>query len=259
MKNNGFTLIELSIVLVIIGLIVGGVLVGQDLIKSAELRNAIGESKQYQSAINAFRLKYNGLPGDLKNAETLWGQAASGSSCQTTLPTTTETCNGDGNKYIGIHGDPGREVHRVWQHLSNAAMIEGSYTGVPGPGGIYDTVIGTNAPAGPIKGSGWSILSLRDAINIGSWYNNIFRPNGSYNWLELGGDANTGSLMATAIMTPQDAWNIDDKMDDGKPGTGRVTTFNTSTHANCATSSTASSADYNLSYTDIACNLFFGF
>ena len=54
----GFTLIELSIVLVIIGLIVGGVLVGQNLIKAAEIRNQIKQMQEYQIAFNTFRTKY---------------------------------------------------------------------------------------------------------------------------------------------------------------------------------------------------------
>ncbi len=53
----GFTLIELSIVLVIIGLIVGGVLVGQDLIKAAETRATVGQVEKYNAAVNTFRTK----------------------------------------------------------------------------------------------------------------------------------------------------------------------------------------------------------
>src|SRR3954468_21990802 len=63
--ERGFTLIELSIVLVIIGLIVGGVLVGQDLIRAAEIRATVGQYEKYNTAINTFRSKYNGLPGDI--------------------------------------------------------------------------------------------------------------------------------------------------------------------------------------------------
>src|SRR3954463_15618522 len=64
----GFTLIELSIVLVIIGLIVGGILVGQDLIKAAEIRATVGQIEKYNSAVNTFRTKYNGIPGDLSGS-----------------------------------------------------------------------------------------------------------------------------------------------------------------------------------------------
>src|SRR5271163_852919 len=64
-----FTLIELSIVLVIIGLIVGGVLVGQDLIKAAEIRATVAQVEKYNAAVNTFRTKYNGIPGDIVNTQ----------------------------------------------------------------------------------------------------------------------------------------------------------------------------------------------
>jgi len=63
--QRGFTLIELSIVLVIIGLVAGGVLVGRDLIKASEIRATISQKIRYDTAVNTFKLKYNGLPGDL--------------------------------------------------------------------------------------------------------------------------------------------------------------------------------------------------
>jgi prepilin-type N-terminal cleavage/methylation domain-containing protein len=63
-RNSGFTLIELSIVLVIIGLVIGGVLVGRDLIDTAANRAAIAQIEQYRAATQAFRVKYGGLPGD---------------------------------------------------------------------------------------------------------------------------------------------------------------------------------------------------
>src|SRR5215475_14851525 len=63
--QQGFTLVELSIVLVIIGLIVGGVLVGQDMIKAAELRSTISQIEKYNTAVNTFRDKYRYIPGDI--------------------------------------------------------------------------------------------------------------------------------------------------------------------------------------------------
>ena len=68
MQLRGFTLIELSIVLVIIGLIIGGVLVGRELIAAAEIRQQIGQIEKYNTAVSTFRLKYNCLPGDCLNA-----------------------------------------------------------------------------------------------------------------------------------------------------------------------------------------------
>lgn len=64
--NRGFTLIELSIVLVIIGLLVGGILVGQSLIDSAKISNFVSLISESDAAVNAFEAKYNGLPGDHK-------------------------------------------------------------------------------------------------------------------------------------------------------------------------------------------------
>jgi prepilin-type N-terminal cleavage/methylation domain-containing protein len=64
---HGFTLIELSIVLVIIGLLVGGVLAGRELMKTAELRALTSQVHQFTAAVNGFRVKYGALPGDMPN------------------------------------------------------------------------------------------------------------------------------------------------------------------------------------------------
>ena len=62
--QSAFTLVELAIVLVIIGLIVGGILGGTDLIKSAEARKMMRQMEEINSALQTFRLKYNCVPGD---------------------------------------------------------------------------------------------------------------------------------------------------------------------------------------------------
>ena len=63
--RSGFTLVELSLVLVIIGLVAGGVLVGRDLIAAATIRSTISQIEKYKTAVNTFRTKYNYLPGDI--------------------------------------------------------------------------------------------------------------------------------------------------------------------------------------------------
>src|SRR6201999_103149 len=70
-SEQGFTLIELSIVLVIIGLIVGGVLVGQDLIRAAEIRATLTQVEKFNTAVNTFYGKYGALPGDMNNGVAL--------------------------------------------------------------------------------------------------------------------------------------------------------------------------------------------
>jgi prepilin-type N-terminal cleavage/methylation domain-containing protein len=89
--KKGFTLIELSIVMVIIGLIIGGVVVGRDLISAAGVRAQISQIEKYQAAVNTFRGKYGYLPGDIPNpVASQYGFYSRG----------TNTGQGDGNGLI---------------------------------------------------------------------------------------------------------------------------------------------------------------
>src|SRR5580693_8599189 len=86
-SRRGFTLIEMSIVLVIIGLIVGGTMVGQELVKASEARSFISTMQSFQSAFYTFQGKYDCLPGDCGNATTFFGTAApSGCYAETAGP-----------------------------------------------------------------------------------------------------------------------------------------------------------------------------
>ena len=86
--KNGFSLVELSIVLVILGLLTGGILGGQALIRAAELRAATTESQRYLAAINSFRDKYFALPGDMAIATRFWGVSTACSGGQPTARVT---------------------------------------------------------------------------------------------------------------------------------------------------------------------------
>ncbi|MFM7859741.1 MAG: type II secretion system protein, partial [Flammeovirgaceae bacterium] len=66
--NKGFTLAEISIVIMIIGLLVSGILVGQDMIRAAEMRSILTEKDKIVTKVNLFRNKYLALPGDMSNA-----------------------------------------------------------------------------------------------------------------------------------------------------------------------------------------------
>ena len=91
-EQQGFTLIELSIVLVIIGLIVGGILVGQDLIKAAEIRATVAQVEKYNAAVNTFRTKFNAIPGDISATQA----TAFGLFTETTLGNTAGHEDGNG-------------------------------------------------------------------------------------------------------------------------------------------------------------------
>lgn len=77
-KTKAFTLIELSIVVVIIGLIVAGVVAGQSLVKQAKIRGVIQNWQKYTAAVTAFQLQYNTIPGDMPNASSYWSGAPNG-------------------------------------------------------------------------------------------------------------------------------------------------------------------------------------
>jgi|GEM_PF-1037087 len=75
-NDSGFTLIELSIVLVIIGLITGGILLGNDLINAATIRQQISQIEKLRVSTSTFRVKYGYMPGDiLSNVATQYGFA----------------------------------------------------------------------------------------------------------------------------------------------------------------------------------------
>ena len=72
-ETQGFSLVELSIVLVILGLLTGGILAGQNLIRASELRSVSTQINQLNTAFMTFRDTYFALPGDMRNAQDFWG------------------------------------------------------------------------------------------------------------------------------------------------------------------------------------------
>ena len=96
MKNGqgGFTLVEIAIVLVIIGLLLGGVLKGQELINSAKVKNFINDFKTMPLFIYGYQDKFKALPGDDANVTTHLGSAATAAGV--TLLAVTNTTQGNG-------------------------------------------------------------------------------------------------------------------------------------------------------------------
>jgi prepilin-type N-terminal cleavage/methylation domain-containing protein len=113
MHQRGFTLIEIAIVLVIIGLLLGGVLKGQELITSARVRNLISAQDGVKAAFFGFQDRFRAYPGD-------YSQATQNIANMTT---TCSNGNGNGNGIV----DAGTESILAWEHLSKAGFITGAY------------------------------------------------------------------------------------------------------------------------------------
>lgn len=250
-RLRAFSLVELSIVLVILGLLVGGVLSGQSLIRASELRSVSADLARYQTAVYTFRDKYFALPGDMTNATTFWGVRASTGSdvtCHQTINSTTGTCNGNGDGRIDfIAGDATfGERFLGWQHLVRAGLIEGNFTGASTNASSEVRVAVVNLPVGKISNARFHF-----------WYapgpqsGNIQYFDGPYMHNTFGFTNPSGYPLK-----PEEAWNIDIKLDDGKPAIGRIFTFkNTSTWTpGCATTDVVSTAEYALNNSNKICD-----
>ncbi|MCK0197383.1 prepilin-type N-terminal cleavage/methylation domain-containing protein [Ancylobacter sp. 6x-1] len=248
---NGFSLVELSIVLVILGLLTGGILVGQSLIRVAELRSVTADMSRYLSAFHAFRDRYMAAPGDMTNATQFWGSVTSdGASCPNGLGTGTHTCDGNGNNRLDTSDGVYYEGTRFWQHLANAGLIEGSYTGVVGTSPRF--VIGENHPAGKLSNTAFRATAFGGAT-YGTGYTVVWGPqtNAGIGFFFGYGASATGPALA-----PQEAWNIDAKLDDGKPDFGTVQGGGENANSACYTAF-PSPGDYNLTDSNVLCALTF--
>lgn len=250
--KRAFSLVELSIVLVILGLLVGGVLSGQSLIRAAEIRAATSEYSRFLAATQSFRDKYFALPGDMTNATAFWGAAhATPVTCLTTLGTGTQTCNGNGDGQIARNEPLGNhEFFRFWQHLANAGLIEGNYTGIPASGFAGSST--ANSPRSRVP-SGFWFTAHAGTMSGGT---DVFDGNFGNTW-ELG-VITPNFHPSSPLFKPEELWNIDVKVDDGLPARGNLTArapFNNT--CTSAANSADLSATYLLTSATTACVAYF--
>lgn len=242
--QHGFSLVELAVVLAILGLLVGGILVGKAQIDAGRVNRVGVEGQQYLNAIDQFRNRFQGLPGDMLNATQYWGAA----TCPNGAGTGSQTCNGNGNKRI----DNWDENYRAWQHLKNAELVTGNYSGrytLVGSRGVG--VPGVNVPAGPIANSGWTIMPL---VTLSSTHFEFAYTDGTSvynNYLIFGGVVANDYPYASLLVTA-DAKAIDTKYDDGLPGMGRILG---GAAAQCATTQVTTTAKYNVAAAKNLCRL----
>ena len=208
-RRAGFTLVEIAVVLVIVGLILGGVFKGQALIDGARVRSLSNEVVGIRTAWYGFQDRYRSLPGDFPNAATQIDSAA--------VPG-----NGDGRI------DDARERAGVWQQLALAGFISGDFDGRSGSSGsATDVECGpATCPRNPFGGA-YKISYATQAADARGAAHEIY----------------TGDRIPVGILA-----ELDRKLDDGRPGGGRLRVHRgfasactrngewdvASAHANCA-------------------------
>jgi prepilin-type N-terminal cleavage/methylation domain-containing protein len=122
-KTQGFTLVEIAIVLVIIGLLLGGILKGQEMITQAKIKNVVADFSGVSAAYYGYQDRYRAIPGDDPNAATRWAGAA-------VSPTAGEPGNGIvRGKYNSTTVTD--ETRLWWDHLRRAGFVSGSQTNQP--------------------------------------------------------------------------------------------------------------------------------
>lgn len=241
-KKRGFTLVEISIVLVIIGLITAGILVGRTMLRSSEITSLITDSQRYINAVQSFQQKYGSLPGDMSNATSYWSNSG-GSGVYTTTcyntgtPTSVATCNGNGDGQINSTGSYANETLLAWKHMANGSFIQGAFSGNTSG----QNVVGTNVPSSRVNNTGFSLAY------IGTLSSDTYSFDGKYGHVLYIGGTYTSSpyYTSTGTMTGSEANAIDQKYDDGKPAFGTIRTWKNNAYSVlCATTTVATTAAY---------------
>lgn len=190
-KQAGFSLVELAIAFMIIGLLVGGILKGQDLIENARLKSVLTQVNEYRLAMSTFIDRYDALPGDFSQASALIQEGLLDGNNSGTIEGPGLTSQGSNHEALSF-----------WLHLAAANLI--SSPGKPCSEG--NTKFGNGAPKAKI-GGGFTIR----------YYPFEDMPG---HWIVLGTE--NGSEGNAPGLTPLQAMALDRRADDGNPLTGRI-------------------------------------
>jgi prepilin-type N-terminal cleavage/methylation domain-containing protein len=231
-KKIGFTLVELSIVLVIVGLVIGGLLVGQSMIESAQINRFAKEVQTYDIAVSNFKSKYKQLPGD----STLFGAGGNNDGLIGNISVINGWKAESGNfwRHLNISGfDPSNSyVSAITGGISNKT----STRNIPGTALSPDGGVIATAPywgAYAALPSDWGTQHMYIAGN--------FKATTGYNSWPTASTDNC-NLQACGIVTRIVARAIDTKMDNGNQSTGDVVSNDPWSNTFCTASTQCNSA-----------------
>jgi hypothetical protein len=225
-ESAGFSLVEMSVTLLITALVIASIMGGAHLMEAARINKIVTQLSFYKQAFTDFHAKYAAFPGDMPNASEFWNDG-------------TGAIDGDGNNRIDDHDNPvcKTECLRAWQHLGKSGMVNGSYTGVVSPSTSSGYAINGNVPESVIK----SAFFFAE-------YGKLYGRTG--NFLQISSGEETGP--DEGALPPETARIIDKKTDDADPSAGGVFAargVSKKAEAVCVTADyeTATSAEYDLS------------
>ncbi len=187
-RQAGFTLVEIAIVLVIIGLLLGGILKGQEMITQAKIKNIINDFNGLAAAMYSYQDRYRALPGDELNANTTgrWGAAAFGGDGNGTfIRGTTAAATDVYNNPAETPAATTAESNLFWMHLRLSGFVPGATS----------AIASTQQPANAVSG----IVGV-----------------------QTGGMGFTSNIICTSNLPDKVAIAVDSQMDDGANTTGQV-------------------------------------
>jgi prepilin-type N-terminal cleavage/methylation domain-containing protein len=182
--QSGFTLVEIAIVLVIIGLLLGGVLKGQELVEQSKIKRAVNDFNNISAAFATYQDRYKALPGDDINAATRWTTVIGGAAAT--------SGNGDNIMTATLAqvftGTAANEGGLAWQHLRASGLVSGD---------MSTAATSTTPEQTPFNSSyGFGVSATAFALGIAPTF--------------------------CASLPPKAAEQLDRQLDDGRPGTGKI-------------------------------------
>lgn len=261
-KQKGFTLVELAIVLVIVGLLIGGILKGQKLLLNSKVTATVAQIRGIEAAVTNFRDVYGGIPGDLKNSDVKI------QGCDTPVDATYCDTNADGavgaddwdmqtyQPAVDTDGvedgtglGDGKETLLFWYSLQQAGLISGITSEIVDTG-TPQQAFGKTVPAAKIAGGFWAGNSLNGTLGRNTGQYTLF---GSIITLSKMPSTSLAFGSQQGVTTPAIAANIDRKLDDGLPASGTIQAYGLP--LSCFGGSNASDNSYTESVTNLDCGL----